>query len=190
MWATASLARSPSHARLAVSVTTLDEWRRTRSNTTRADFIALFPHPFLVRATRGSGAQAKQPLSIQPTDFHTVTHKDGVDLNTEPRPAELPRILPLLKAEGRPFPERISIGRATNCDLVLRDSSVSKLHGHFRDVTTELAFFTDAKSYNGTRVNGTLLPSGVATEIRSQMVLSVGRIQLVFMSPGEVYDWL
>jgi pSer/pThr/pTyr-binding forkhead associated (FHA) protein len=99
-------------------------------------------------------------------------------------------ILPLRKGEGRPFPERISVGRAINCDLVIRDASVSKLHGHFRDVSQDIALFTDAKSSNGTRLDGALIKPGAATEIRANTLLSFGRVQLVFMSPGDVYDWL
>lgn len=126
---------------------------------------------------------------VKPTEFRTVTHKEYAAKADTPN-LELPLILPLRKGEGRPFPERISLGRATNCDVVIRDASISKLHGHFRDVTSESAFFTDAKSSNGTRLDGTLIQAGVATEIRAHMLLSFGRVQLMFMSPGDVYDWL
>jgi len=138
------------------------------------------------------GAVAKQPMpAVRPTEFRTVTHKEYNAKNTDAAPnLELPLILPLRKGEGRPFPERISVGRATNCDVVIRDASVSKLHGHFRDVSQELAFFTDAKSSNGTRLDGTLIQAGAATEIRMNTLLTFGRVQLVFMSPGDVYDWL
>jgi len=127
---------------------------------------------------------------VRPVEFRTVTHKEYNTSKPETPNLELPLILPLRKGEGRPFPERISVGRATNCDLVIRDASVSKLHGHFRDVSMDVAFFTDAKSSNGTRLDGTLIQPGTATEIRTNTLLSFGRVQLVFMSPGEVYDWL
>jgi hypothetical protein len=99
-------------------------------------------------------------------------------------------VLPLVKVAGHPFPERISVGRATNCDLVIRDASVSKLHGHFRDVTGETAVYTDAKSSNGTRLDGTLILPGTSTEVRRQAILSFGRVPLMFMSASDVYDWL
>lgn len=168
-------------------MTILEEWRRTRANTKREDFIALHPYAFLISASGATGPAAK-PV-VKPTEFRTVTHKEYA-AKTEPSGLELPLILPLRKGEGRPFPERISLGRATNCDVVIRDASISKLHGHFRDVTAESAFFTDAKSSNGTRLDGTLIQPGVATEIRRNTLLSFGRVQLMFMSPGDVYDWL
>lgn len=170
-------------------MTILEEWRRTRANTKREDFIALHPYAFLISASGAAGAAANKPMPVvKPTEFRTVTHKEYA-AKAESN-LELPLILPLRKGEGRPFPERISVGRATNCDVVIRDASISKLHGHFRDVTAESAFFTDAKSSNGTRLDGTLVPPGVATEIRRNMLLSFGRVQLMFMSPSDVYDWL
>jgi FHA domain len=172
-------------------VTTLDEWRRTRANTKRTDFIALHPYAFLVSASAGTGAIANQPMPVvRPTEFRTVTHKEYNSNKAETPNLELPLILPLRKGEGRPFPERISVGRATNCDLVIRDASVSKLHGHFRDVSMEKSLFTDAKSSNGTRLDGTLIQPGAATEIHTNTLLTFGRVALVFMSPGDVYDWL
>ncbi|HTU58032.1 MAG TPA: hypothetical protein VMF89_06355, partial [Polyangiales bacterium] len=79
--------------------------------------------------------------AVRPTEFRTVTHKEYNTKSLDAPSLELPLILPLRKGEGRPFPERISVGRATNCDVVIRDASISKLHGHFRDVSQELAFF-------------------------------------------------
>jgi hypothetical protein len=169
-------------------VTLLDELRHTRENTKRGDFIALHPYAFLVSATAATASQ-QLPI-VKPTEFRTVTHREHAAVNAEAESFEAALILPLRKGEGRPFPERISVGRAVNCDVVIRDASVSKLHGHFRDIGEESALFTDGKSSNGTRLDGGLIQPGVATEIRRQSHLSFGRVQLMFMSPGDVYDWL
>lgn len=169
-------------------MTLLHELRRTRENTKRGDFIALHPYAFLVSATAATASQ-QMPI-VKPTEFRTLTHKEHAASNAEAEELEAALILPLRKGERRPFPERISVGRAVNCDVVIRDASVSKLHGHFRDVGEESAFFTDGKSSNGTRLDGSLIQPGVATEIRRHSLLSFGRVQLMFMSPGDVYDWL
>lgn len=170
----------------------LDEWRRVRAITTRNDFIALHPHVFLVSAPDRSTGEIT-PLT-KPTEFRTVTHKDDL-LGSQARPTEPavpdePLIYALRKADGHPFPERISLGRATNCDVVIRDPSVSKLHGHFRDIGPESAYFTDAKSANGTRVDGALIKPGEAVEIHRHTVLGFGRVQLLVISPADAFDWL
>jgi pSer/pThr/pTyr-binding forkhead associated (FHA) protein len=99
-------------------------------------------------------------------------------------------IVVLKKAASNPFPERISIGRAPNCDVVIRDPSVSKLHGHFRDVQADSAIFTDAKSSNGTRIDGNFVEAGVAVELQRQSLIVLGRVRLLLVSAADVYDWL
>jgi len=172
-------------------VSIIDEWRRVRAITTRNDFVALHPHVFLVSAPERGTAEFT-PLT-KPTEFRTVTHKADAPLPLRGPLLQLPEtplILPLRKSEGHPFPERISIGRATNCDVVIRDPSVSKLHGHFRDVGPESACFTDARSANGSRVDGVLIKPGEAIELRQHALLSVGRVQLMLISAADAYDWL
>jgi hypothetical protein len=172
-------------------VSNIDEWRRVRTITTRNDFVALHPHVFLVSAPDRETAEFT-PLT-KPTEFRTVTHNQDIPAAQRGhalQQAETALILPLRKADGHPFPERISIGRATNCDLVIRDPSVSKLHGHFRDVGPQSAFFTDAKSANGTRVDGMPIKPGEAIEIHRHALLSFGRVQLMLISSEDAYDWL
>ena len=106
------------------------------------------------------------------------------------QPCRLPDTIPLKKAPGNPFPDRISVGRAPNCDIVFRDPSVSKLHGHFRDVTADSAVFTDAKSANGTRLNSVAMVSGEAIEVKSFSYLTLGRVRVQLLSSADVYDWL
>lgn len=50
--------------------------------------------------------------------------------------------------------ERISVGRARNKDIVLRDPSVSKFHGWFTMDEYRAFQFADAGSKNGTTING------------------------------------
>jgi hypothetical protein len=103
---------------------------------------------------------------------------------------EEPLIVALKKAQSSPFPERISVGRAPNCDVVINDSSVSKLHGHFRDVRRDTAWFTDAKSSNGTVVDGRLIQPGMAVELRRHSQAAFGRVRLLLVSASDLYDLL
>jgi hypothetical protein len=73
---------------------------------------------------------------------------------------------------------------------VIRDPSISKLHGHFRDVRPDSAVFTDAKSSNGTRIDGNLVEPGEPVEIQRQGLLVLGRVRLLLLSAADVYDWL
>jgi len=74
------------------------------------------------------------------------------------------------KSDRNAWKNRISVGRATNNDIVLRHVSVSKLHAHFFVRATprpghpplEELVLTDAGSANGTRVNGASVKEGEA----------------------------
>jgi hypothetical protein len=132
------------------------------------------------------------PAGSQPLSFHTQVHgaqgKQHIQASTASSDEVL--VIPLKKAPGNPFPERISVGRAPNCDIVFRDPSVSKLHGHFRDVTAASAMFTDSKSANGTRRNGAAVVAGAAIEVKSFSYLIFGRIRVQLLASADVYDWL
>jgi len=66
---------------------------------------------------------------------------------------------PLVKrvVAGKPFSERVSVGRARNNDVVLRHASISKFHAWFELDEDEQLFLGDARSTNGTRLNGRVL---------------------------------
>lgn len=169
-----------------LGVSTFDDWRRLRASTSRAGFEALHPYAFLV-STPDPGTGLFVPLA-RSLEFRTTTH--DVDTQNLATAVEEPVILPLKKAESNPFPERVSIGRAPNCDVVIRDPSVSKLHGHFRDVRRESAWFTDAQSSNGTLVDGTLIQPGIAIVIQRRSQAAFGRVRLLLVSASDVYDLL
>jgi hypothetical protein len=134
--------------------------------------------------TQVHGAQSKE--SVQASTLRS--HAEGPPASTASSDEVL--VIPLKKAPENPFPERISVGRAPNCDIVFREPSVSKLHGHFRDVSADSAVFTDAKSANGTRLNGAVVAAGAAIEVKSFSYLIFGRIRVQLLASADVYDWL
>ena len=96
------------------------------------------------------------PLAEQDVQFATQV-VDPVSLKrSAARRAPNVEVLAVVKAPGNPYPDRVSVGRARNCDVVMRDPSVSKLHAHFRVGGPKLEL-VDIDSQNGTRVNGRAL---------------------------------
>jgi hypothetical protein len=145
-------------------------------------FVARVPRYFLV----------KSPLSRPqsgPIEYETTT------LNSDDPAVELAAlpawaVAPLQKREGNPFPDRISIGRATNCDVVLRLSFVSKLHAHLLLEDGVPRAVSDNRSRNGTKVNGMPVKPGTAMPLHTQDRISFGDLDLVLMSSEELYDRL
>jgi hypothetical protein len=170
----------------------VEHWNKDRASGTRDQFRARHPYAFLVWSPSFRSRQTGSRPSVQQLAFHTQVHGPETKLVpvTSNTGNDEVMILPLIKAPGSPFPDRVSVGRAPNCDIVVRDSSVSKLHGHFREITASSAVFTDAKSANGTTLDGVKLPPGVATPMGEFSQISLGRVRLRLLSSGAVYDWL
>lgn len=82
------------------------------------------------------------------------------DLEASGAVALHPRLWRLEKSDRNTWRSHISVGRAKNNDVVIRDRAISKLHAHFYvpkegDAGIQIC---DIGSENGTAVNGEALP--------------------------------
>jgi pSer/pThr/pTyr-binding forkhead associated (FHA) protein len=73
--------------------------------------------------------------------------------------------------------ERISVGRARNKDVVLRDASVSKFHGWFEMDEYRTFHVADAGSKNGTTLNGKRLEPRQPNAVHAGDVIVFGSIE-------------
>ena len=92
-------------------------------------------------------------------------------------------VIPILKAEGRPFPERIGVGRTRGTDIVLLSSDVSKYHAYFA-VEAERWTITDASSSNGTFVNGERLAPMAPSRLEDGALVAFGSHLYQFRTPA------
>ncbi len=107
---------------------------------------------------------------------------------------------PLVLEVGRrmlPFePEhRISLGRTPENDIVVEDSTVSRIHASFRrEPLTGVWCVTDESSHNGTWRDGTLLIPGHAVPLFTRASLRFGDVLATFLQPTSfnqfILDWL
>lgn len=98
-------------------------------------------------------------------------------------------IRPLRKRPGNPFPERFSVGRAPNCDVVLRFRFVSKLHAHIFESDSKLVL-ADNGSANGTWVNGIIAPARERIPLRAGDEVRFGIITMTVMAPPTLFALL
>lgn len=170
----------------------LEHWQALKRKLTREQFVAKFAHPFLLRRSRltappgedgGFGDEERVGFSTAVVDAEALT-------SARPGPLRGARVMPVTKAPGNPFPDRISVGRATNCDIVIRGSTVSKLHAHFKVIGPGDVVLTDAKSANGTRVNGTRLAPGDPVRVTAGDSILFGGVSVQLLDPKRIYELL
>ena len=149
--------------------------------STRDEFVAKQPHTFLV---------LEQALPLDEEVGFSTQVVDPVSLrrSTVRRPQNI-EVLPVVKAPGNPYPDRVSVGRARNCDIVMRDPSVSKLHAHFRVGGGKLEL-VDIDSQNGTRVNGRALAPHQPAQISTGDTVLFGSVACKLVDAAALYDLL
>jgi len=98
------------------------------------------------------------PPATDENDFAFTTRTASyARLMDAARVAQRRIIVALEKTERSPYSTQISVGRTRNCDVVLREPSVSKLHAHFFRLDGDHGSewqLVDRGSANGTSVNG------------------------------------
>ncbi len=97
-------------------------------------------------------------------------------------------VIKVVKNPDNPFPDRISVGRARSCDVVLRLSFVSKLHAHFLTASEDgLLRLVDQNSANGTSVNERrLTPSEPAVVLVGDRIGFGPNFELVYLDAAAL----
>ncbi len=142
-------------------------------------FARRYPHLFLLWHPEGD---APPPMQFH-TEFAKKTHVVPVENSVI-------QVLALIKAATNPYSDRISVGRARNCDVVLRHPSVSKLHAHVRRDTGGAWTLQDAGSHNGISVGGLPVPSSGSVPLASGDVLTLGAVTLRVVDAEELFGVL
>ena len=140
------------------------------------------PGPFLLKRPSITNQRPAVPTEIQ---FMTVAGTAGID----PFATEW-RVVRVEKREGNPYQDRISIGRASNCDLVLRVPFISKVQAHILCGSDgEYALRAMSKS-NPTVINGRHLDANATCPLKFGDLIAFGPMQLEFLDPARLYSVL
>lgn len=114
---------------------------------------------------------------------------DDEDVATTAAPREQLRLFPLLKKPGASFPDRITIGRTSNNDVVIVDHSVSRLHAYVKRDGARWVV-ADAGSRSGSWLAGAALTARKERPIASKAALRLGDVELTFYLAGDLYSAL
>lgn len=159
----------------------LTEYLRKARGTSKAAFQQLFSHYFFFKHPKVVREERRPDPDF---DYSTCT----ISLNFDPMPGET-ELVPVKKNPENPFPDRLTIGRATNCDVVLRLPFVSKVHAHLFIQADKLTL-RDNKSSNSTFHNHRKLDPGSSRSVKLGDVISFGALDLELIDAGRLYELL
>ena len=148
---------------------------------TRAEFVAKHPSLYLAIAKAGDQPAIGFETAVW-SNYGGKIKAVGAKVDYE--------LIEVAKAPGNPYPERISIGRARNCDVVLRDPSVSKLHAHFRVRPNGKLDLVDLDSQNGTSLNGRTLAANLPECIDVGDSIVFGALTAKLIDSDSLFDIL
>ena len=159
----------------------VSEYQRKARTLSAEAFRQLHPNYFLYK----HGKEVRDPREAEPDiDYATRT----LSLNFDPLP-RLSQLVEVKKNPDNPFPDRISIGRATNCDVVIRLAFVSKVHAHLIIQAGKLTL-RDNKASNFTFHNHRRLDPGSSRSVQLGDILSFGALDLELVDAARLYDIL
>ncbi len=162
----------------------LDRFAEEIKDLSLEDFVRRYDVPFLL-----IHGHKTAPASLFSTGKVEVVHKKEAD-QVKPQSGEAQdMVFPLRKTAGNAFTNMISIGRATNNDIVIQNQYVSKLHGFFRPLPDGSVTVTDSGSKFGTTIDGAPLKPNFALRIESGQTLVFGHsVVSTFFSPKGLYE--
>jgi pSer/pThr/pTyr-binding forkhead associated (FHA) protein len=154
------------------------DYLRKARGMSQSAFQQLFPHYFLFKHAK----LVNEPRASDP-DFEYATRTIGLDYDPMPGETEL---VAVKKNPENPFPDRLTIGRAPNCDVIIRLPFVSKVHAHLFIQADKLTL-RDNKAANFTFHNHRKLEPGSSRSVKLGDVISLGALDLELIDSARLY---
>jgi hypothetical protein len=158
----------------------------------REEFLASAAPAALVRVRSPHDAAESGATTLtldqdeqQETIEETLPHGKDFPVREE---ADL-EVYPLAKKPGASFPDRITIGRTPNNDIVIADHSVSRLHAYVRH-DGKAWLVADAGSKNGSWLDRSSLEARKERKLGTRSVLRIGDVDLRFYLAPDLFTAL
>jgi hypothetical protein len=167
----------------------LDKFHQKYGGLDKASFVDVFPDPFLVIGLSG--------IPVIPDDFDTyAASREAVEatLKGTARQTGVAMILavPLTKSDRNDDPDRITLGRGPENDVVIPHPTVSKSHAYFvNDPASGDLLMFEAGSSTGTHVNGKPLKKGPGVFVKTGAVFVFAKeLKAKLFSPSGFYIYM
>lgn len=145
-----------------------------------AAFLERYPHPFLLQLSKDQATENPGFGTISANMRHLMVHNDLSNC----------RVFFVTKRATNAFSMMITLGRAENNDLIIRNGKVSKFHAYFSEIDKEW-YLTDHNSSNGTYLHTERLKPSVRYAIQDRSELSFTQnLAYRFLLPSSMYQHL
>lgn len=176
----------------------IDPYLEAVAALSEVDFVARYDHRFLLKRPLLPTMDVEEPTpddGVGVYDTAPIDIRDAVPglaaLSSREEVALLGnwvqawKIAPLVKREGNPFPDRLSLGRAGYCDVHIRLPFISKLHAHL--LIDGRYYVLHTHSNNRLRLNGRVLDEGEKPMVGEGDRLGLGPLELELVSARRLY---
>lgn len=155
----------------------------------RDEFLASAAPAAFVRYNPKGGDDVRSGVHTLTIDAD-VTLEESIE-ETRPHGRDLPddielELYPMAKKPGASFPDRITIGRTSNNDVVIADTSISRLHAYVRRDGGKW-IVADAGSKNGSWLRGVKMEPRKEIALASRAVVRLGDVDLTFYVAADLY---
>lgn len=158
-------------------------WVNQVRQRTAAEFVASYRSLFLLVY---EGDPGDRPFRFDTADFESSIAKIAIAQWDQLKV----RIVPIAKSPRSPYQDRISVGRASNCDIIIRHPSISKLHAHIRVGENGSYTLIDLGSHNGTRIHSRRLAPHTPEPLRVNTALAFGVVGVRTLDAGGLHTLL
>lgn len=158
---------------------TLEKYLDLVKHMTPVAFAKQESGTFLLKRPTKNREMAKAP---EQTSFDTALSVVQVDPH-----ADKWCVLPIKKRAGNPYQDRISIGRASNCDLVLRVPFISKVQAHILRDNDGAYSLRATNSANPTLLNNRRVEAGTACPLKVADEIAFGPMKFEFVDAARLY---
>ena len=163
---------------------TLEQFAEQTRDLDREAFLARHLTPFLLVRSLGS---------VVETPGYETFHDGGLTDGSDYRASWKHTLtVPLAKSGRNTFAQMVTVGRASNNDIVLNDPAISKFHAYFGiDPTSDAVSVRDAGSTYGTLIEGARVSDREPAPVGDgDIIVFADKIRATFVTAATLWERL
>lgn len=168
-----------------------DKYFSDAKNLSKEEFCRIYKYPFLIRLDESNDINLL--IDTQSPTISTnskVTLEDILSNNYIFNSKNIVAIHPIVKTRNNPFIKKITVGRASIHDIIIKEPTISKFHAYFQVDEEQNYYLVDNDSTNGTKLNDKDIASNNFILLKDSDKITFSNINFMFYKPSTLYEIL